>query len=257
MKRTLVAVRPYVFGLTSFAVLVGVWQFLVADKIVLKFLISSPHDVVVAIVHQAQTGELWRAVEVSGVEFAWGMLLSIVVGIVLGLATGWWPRLSLALGPLVWIGYSSPFIALGPVFILTFGLGKDSVIAIAFLNAVFVIMINTERGVLSVDAKLVQAARSFSARELAIFLKIVLPGSLPLVMAGIRNAIGRVLAGVVIGELFFGKGGIGYSLSYYEGILRTDVMIGYVFVIGIAGVVLTQVAILIERRLDSWRVEPS
>ena len=110
---------------------------------------------------------------------------------------------------------------------------------------------------MSVDTKLVQAARSFGAGELKIFWNIVLPGSLPLVMAGIRNAIGRVLAGVVIGELFFGKGGVGYSLSYYEGILRTDVMIAYIFIIGIVGVVLTQLAIVVERRLDSWRVEPA
>jgi NitT/TauT family transport system permease protein len=257
MRRSLLAVRPYVLGSLSFVVLVAIWQLLVADGIVRKFLISSPHDVVVAIAHQAANGELWRTLEPSGIEFAWGLALSIVVGVVLGIATGWWPRLSLALGPLVWIAYSSPFIALGPVFILTFGLGKDSVIAIAFLNAVFVIMINTERGVRSVDTKLVQAARSFGAHELEIFWKIVLPGSLPLVMAGIRNAIGRVLAGVVLGELFYGKAGVGYSLSYYQGIYRNDLLIGYILVIGVLGVVLTQLALVLERRLDSWRAEAS
>jgi NitT/TauT family transport system permease protein len=241
----------------SFALLVGIWQFLVSDGIVRKFLISSPHDVVVAIGHQAHTGELWRALEASSIEFGWALALSIVCGVVLGIVTGWWPRLSLALGPLVWIAYSSPLIALGPVFILTLGLGKDSVIAIAFLNAVFVIMINTERGVRSVDTKLVQAARSFGAHELEIFWKIVLPASLPLVMAGVRNAIGRVLAGVVVGELFYGRGGVGYSLSYYSGILRSDVMIAYILVIGVIGVVLTQLALVLERRLDSWRAEAS
>ncbi|HEY4348611.1 MAG TPA: ABC transporter permease [Gaiellaceae bacterium] len=257
MKRSFLAARPYVFGTISFALLVGIWQFLVSDGIVRKFLISSPHAVVVAMGHQAGNGELWRTLEPSGIEFAWALALSVAAGVVLGLVTGWWPRISLALGPLVWIGYSSPFIALGPVFILTFGLGKDSVIAIAFLNAVFVIMINTERGVRNVDAKLVQAARSFGAHELEIFWKIVLPASLPLVMAGVRNAIGRVLAGVVLGELFYGRGGVGYSLSYYQGIYRNDLMIGYILVIGLLGVILTQLALVLERRLDSWRMEPS
>jgi NitT/TauT family transport system permease protein len=108
-----------------------------------------------------------------------------------------------------------------------------------------------------VDAKLVQAARSFGATDRQLFTKIVLPASLPFVMSGLRLGLGRGLVGVVVGEFFVGDKGLGYSVAYYAGLLRTTDMIVQVVVIGAIGVLLTTLLSVLERRIDAWRVDVS
>lgn len=247
--------RPLGLGILSFAVLAGLWQLLSDTGVINPFLVSSPSSVASALGSQANSGILWRNLGVSIEELAVGLGLSIVIGIPVGTAMGWYRRVDYSLDPFVWLGYSAPLIALYPVFIIIFGLGTSTVIVITFLLAVFPLVVNTARGVKDVDPKLLQAARSFCASDPQIFRKIALPSAVPLIMAGLRLAVGRALIGVVIGELFGGNAGLGYSISYYGGLLKTTNMLASVVVIGLLGVVLTQLAGLVERRLQSWRAD--
>lgn len=247
--------RPLALGTLSFAVLIGLWQLLSATGAVDPFLISSPSQVVGALVDQAGSGVLARNVGVSMQELAIGFGLSVVVGIPVGVAMGWYQPVEYSLEPFVWLGYSAPLIALYPVFVLIVGLGKPTVIVITFLIAVFPIVVNTARGVKNLDPKLLQAARSFGAGDMQVFRKVALPSAVPLVMAGLRLAVGRALIGVVIGELFGGSAGLGFSISYYGGLLKTTPMLASVVVVGVLGVLLTQIVGLVERRLQSWRPE--
>jgi ABC-type nitrate/sulfonate/bicarbonate transport system permease component len=250
-------VRGFLLGLTSLVLIGLAWQALVDFDVVDPFLVASPTRVASALRHQAQSGVLWRNVRVSGVELLIAMGISTAIGIPLGIALGWYRRVSLALDPLVWLQYSTPIIALYPVFTLMFGLGSAAVVAMTVLLTVSPIVINTARGVRNVDRTLLQAARSFGAGDGQLFRKVVLPGSLPLVMAGMRLAIGRALIGVAVGELFAGTAGLGWSISYYGGLLKTTDMLASVVVIGVLGVLLTVAVSSLERKLDSWRVDVS
>jgi NitT/TauT family transport system permease protein len=247
--------RAFLLGSVSLLTLLVAWEVLVETNVLDPFLVSSPTKVAQALWDQGKSGVLWTNLRASGVELIITMALAIVVGIPVGIALGWYRRVSEAFDPLVWLQYSTPVVALYPVFTLMFGLGSSAVIAMAFLLTVSPIIINTTRGVRSVDPKLVQAARSFGASDGELFRRVVLPGSLPLVMAGMRLAIGRALIGVAVGELFAGTAGLGYSISYYGGLLKTTDMLASVVVIGALGVLLTVAVGAIERRLDSWRVD--
>jgi NitT/TauT family transport system permease protein len=248
-------IRPVALGVLSFAVILLIWQGLVDFGIVDAFLVASPTRVASALWHQAQAGILWRNVKASGGELLLAMAIAVAIGIPLGIVTGWYRRVGRGLEPLVWLQYSTPIIALYPIFTLMFGLGSRAVIAMTVLLTVSPIIINTARGVRSVDRKLIQAARSFGAGDRQLFTKVVLPASLPLVMAGMRLAVGRALIGVAVGELFAGTKGLGWSVSYYGGLLQTTDMLASVVVIAILGVLLTSVVGAVERRLDSWRVD--
>jgi ABC-type nitrate/sulfonate/bicarbonate transport system permease component len=249
--------RPVVFGTISFAVLIAAWQLIVELELVDPFLVSSPTQVLSALGDQIDSGVLLDNLKVSAYELAIGFGLATLLGVTGGVLMGWYETLNDALDPFVWLGYASPLVALYPVFLLIFGLGSPTVIAIAVLLAVFPILINTRSGGREVDAKLIQAARSFGATDRQMFTKVVLPASLPLVMAGLRLGIGRALVGVVVGEFFVGDEGLGYSIAYYAGLLRTTDMIVAVVVIGALGVLLTQLLSLLERRIDAWRVDVS
>ncbi len=249
--------RPILLGTLSFAVLFGGWQLIVAIGLVDPFLVASPSKVATALVDQIESGVIFEHLRVSMTELAIGFGIASVLGIVWGVLMGWYGPLNEALDPFVWLMYSAPLVALYPVFLLIFGLGAKTVIAICVLLAVFPILVNTRTGVHEVDAKLVQAARSFGATDRQLFTKIVLPASLPFVMSGLRLGLGRGLVGVVVGEFFVGDKGLGYSVAYYAGLLRTTDMIVQVVVIGAIGVVLTTLLSILERRIDAWRVDVS
>jgi NitT/TauT family transport system permease protein len=249
--------RPVLLGLCSFVVLILGWQLIVEAGLVDQFLVGSPSSVASALADQVSAGTLFPDLRTSMIELAIGFGLATVIGVGMGLVMGWYELLNEALDPFVWLGYSAPLIALYPVFLLIFGLGAKTVIAIAVLLAVFPILINTRSGVREVDAKLIQAARSFGASDRQLFAKVVLPASLPMVMAGLRLGIGRALVGVIVGEFFVGDQGLGYKIAYYAGLLRTTDMLVEVVVVAVLGVLLTQALNLLERRIDSWRVDVS
>jgi NitT/TauT family transport system permease protein len=252
-----ISLRPLLLGTLSFAVLIAGWQLIVTAGLVDSFLVASPSKVASALADQIGSGVIFEHLRVSMVELAIGFGIATVLGISWGVLMGWYGSLNDAFDPFVWLGYSAPLVALYPVFLLIFGLGAKTVIAICVLLAVFPILVNTRTGVREVDARLVQAARSFGATDRQLFAKVVLPASLPFVMAGLRLGLGRGLVGVVVGEFFVGDKGLGYSVAYYAGLLRTTDMIVQVVVIGAIGVLLTALLSRLERRIDAWRVDVS
>src|SRR4026208_561850 len=135
------------------------------------------------------SGKLLANLIISLTSLAVGFLLAVVVGVILGLLMGRFRAVEHFLDLYVNALMSAPTTAFVPVLILWFGLGVESRIAVVFLFAVFVIIINTMTGVKQVDGVLVEMARSFGAKEREIFFKIILPAALPAIMAGGRAGV--------------------------------------------------------------------
>lgn len=240
-------------GIVPFVLLFGIWQLLVEAGALDPFLASSPDKVFSSLWSQLTDGTFARALEVSLIEFGIGFGSALVIGVLVGVLTGWYRRLEYLLDPLVWLLYASPVIALYPVLTLTVGMGKPTVIAITFMLSVPPVLVNTARGIKETEPLLVRAARSFCASDRQILTRVAVPAAMPLIMAGVRLGVGRALVGVVIGEFFAGLAGIGYEISYSGQLFRTDQMIAAVLVVAVLGVVLTQLVTVVERRIDSWR----
>ena len=132
------------------------------------------------------SGKLLANLSMSLTTLAIGFCLAVLFGIVVGLLMGRFRAVEHFLDLYVNALMSAPTTAFVPVLILWFGLGVESRIAVVFLFAVFVIIINTMTGVKQVDTVLVEMARSFGAREREVFFKIILPAALPAIMAGFR-----------------------------------------------------------------------
>src|SRR5204863_7571377 len=114
------------------------------------------------------------------------------------MAVGWYRRFSLALDPFVTFFNAIPRVALTPLFIIWFGIGINSKLAVVFLGALFAILINAAVGVRNLDPSLIKAARSFGANDLQLFRPIVLPGFVPYILAGLRLGLAHALTGVVV-----------------------------------------------------------
>jgi NitT/TauT family transport system permease protein len=248
---------PVLLGGGFIVLLLVVWQLAVSLGLVNSFLTSSPLLIAQAIGRQAQSGTLLAGLATSAVELALGFGLAAVGGVLAGLLMGRYRWVEFALEPYVWVLYSAPIVALFPLLVLVFGLGTPAVTAIAFLMAVVPIVVNASQAVRNVDQKLVSAAVSFGAGETSLLAKVILPASVPTVMAGLRLGLGRALVGVVIGEFFAGDGGIGYDISYYAGHLGTTDVLAAVVVVIVVGLLLNGAARWVERRADSWRTDPN
>jgi len=244
--------RP-ALGILSFVIILTVWEASVRLGMINPFFTSSPTSVAAALGRHAASGELLRNLSASLIEFAAGFGLAVIVGVLLGLIVGWYKIVDYALDPFIWFLYSAPLIGFYPIFVIVLGLGRPTVIAITFLLSVFVTLVNTASGIRNVDPSLIQVARSFGARKYELFFKVALPASVPMIIAGLRLAVGRALMGVVGGEMFGATAGLGASIAYYGGRLKTTDMIASLIIITALGVLLTQTLIVIEAHFDSWR----
>jgi len=216
-------------------------------------LISSPSGVARALAAWAANGGLWRDLGTSLWELLVGFGVAALVGISLGVAMGWKRSVEYALDPFIWALYAAPLVSLWPLFIIWLGIGVKPIIALTFLFAVVPITINTFTGVKGVDPVLIRCARSFNARPRDLFFKFTLPGSLPMIVAGLRLGIGRALIGVVIGELFTSNAGLGFHISYNGARLRFSYVFAGLFVIVLVGLLSTQAIRAVEARFERWK----
>jgi NitT/TauT family transport system permease protein len=149
--------------------------------------------------------------------------------------------------------YATPRIAMVPLIILWFGIGIWSKVFVVFLSAFFPILVNTVAGVKALDEDLLRAARSFCASDRQIFTTVAIPGSVPFILAGVRQGVAHGLIGVVVGEMFAGSQGIGFMIAYGGQTFATDTLFVGVAVIALAGILLTWVAERLQQRFSRWR----
>lgn len=170
---------------------------------------SYPSAIAVAFWHLLLNGELAEALSESLKPFALGYGLAIVIGVPLGLIVGRFRVAEAAFGIYITAGYAMPMVALVPLLMLWLGLGFAVKVAVVFMMCLFPICINTWLGVTAVPKSLIEVGKSFVAPDTVVLRRIVLPATLPYIMAGIRLAVARAVVGMVIAEFFTTISGLG------------------------------------------------
>jgi NitT/TauT family transport system permease protein len=215
--------------------------------------LSAPTAIVQTAARLFATGEIWNDLRVSGLEWFVGFFLSIAVGLPLGLAAGWYRRFNFAVDPFLSAMNATPRVALLPLIIIWIGIGIWSKIAIVFLGAVIPICINALAGVRTTDARLLRVARSFGSSEGRLFRTIILPNSLPFILAGLRLGVGRATVGIVVGELYAATAGIGFMITVAGATFQTDKVFVGIVIIAIFGLLMVEMLTRVERRFETWR----
>jgi ABC-type nitrate/sulfonate/bicarbonate transport system permease component len=232
---------------------VAVWQLTAFRRVVPELFLPGPLDIVNAFGAYIAKGSIWPDMWISGQELMYGFLLSIVIGLPLGILMGWYRRLNMALDPFVTFFYSIPRVALTPLLIIWFGIGINSKIAVVFLGAIFAIVINSAAGVKNLDPALIKAARSFGATDAQLFRTVVLPGSVPFILTGLRLGLGHALTGVVVGELVAAQAGVGLMMATAGATFQTSKVFVGLVIVATTGVLLTFILSRIEQRFQSWK----
>lgn len=178
--------------------------------------------------------------------------IGCVLGIALGVLMGRFRPVHGLLEPLVEVLRPLPKPALLPPLMLFLGLGDTMKITAVALGVFFPVLINTIQGVRGVDPVMVDTARTFQHSRAALLWKVVLPSAMPLVLAGMRIALGIALVLVVIAEMMAGTGGIGYLIIDLQRSFRIVDMYAWVVILAVLGYALNEVFVRIERRAIHW-----
>lgn len=181
-----------------------------------------------------------------------GYLLASAVGIGLGLAIGLHRRLRLALEPVLEFFRAVPPPVLVPVIMLFAGIGDTMKIIVIVLGCVWPILLNTVEGVRSVDAVVLETARSYGVTGRARITRVILPSAGPRIAAGLRQALAIAIILMVISEMFAASNGLGFTIVQFQRGFAIAEMWSGIILLGLIGLVLSLVFRLAERRALRW-----
>jgi ABC-type nitrate/sulfonate/bicarbonate transport system permease component len=234
----------------SLVVLLGGWEII---GWVLNFPFLPPFSVVLqASWELILSGEILGNLAASLVGLTIGYSLAAILGVTVGAMMGRYRRVEYLLDIYVNAFLASPTLIFVPILFALFGVSRLSQVAVVFLYSFWLITSNTFVGIRTVDGAVLEMARSFGASERQLFWKIMLPGSLPMVMAGLRIGMGRAVKGMINGELFIALIGLGALLKTYGGRFDSAKVLGILIVIILVAVITTSIVQAIDRRVTRW-----
>jgi len=244
--------HPNLIRILSVAVFFAWWEY--AGRDANPLFMSYPSAIFRAAWALTESGELPQAFVASMIPFVIGLAISIVGGILIGIVIGQVWLLEYVLDPFLNALYAVPRVALIPLIILWAGLETTGKVVVITSIAIFPVIVNTYSGIKDVRGNLIEIGRAYGASELQIFTKIILPASVPYIMAGIRLAVGLAIIGFIVAEFFTAITGLGGIIVLYANNFATAKLFVPIIVTGILGVALSELVAAIERRLSRWRI---
>jgi ABC-type nitrate/sulfonate/bicarbonate transport system permease component len=249
-------IEPTALGAGSILLLLIVWEalpHLVTLSAGTKMFFATPSRVGATLWGMMVSGTLWAPLGVSAAGFTIGLVLSIAVGLPLGVLLGRSRTLNAMFDPFITAFNATPRLVFLPLLMLWFGLGVGSKVVIVFIGALFPLLINTYEGVRNADRLLINVVRSFGASEWDVARLVVVPNALPYIIAGLRLAIGRAILGVVVAEFFGAEQGLGVVMVQAASRYQVDIVFAGLVVFAALSLIMTGLVKLLEDRLSRWR----
>jgi len=176
-----------------------------------------------------------------------------LLGIPVGFIMGRWKAAEAIIDPWINALYAIPMIAIAPLIYVTIGGSLEAMLVIVFLMTFFTITINTFHGVRYVSNTYAEVGKSFGASESQFLRQIVLPASLPDIVAGMRLGLGRAVLGAIVAEVVLGYNGLGEMMISFLSISEISYMMAVITIIAVFGVFFLNAPRLVERRLFKWK----
>jgi sulfonate transport system permease protein len=237
--------------LLSIFVLFIAWEYF--GRRVNPILFTYPTAIGRAFIGLVASGELQSYMKESLLVLLYASILSVVVGVFLGVVMGRFSIVDWATDIYVSALYSMPMVAMVPLIVLWFGFKVPAKVIIVFLFMVFPILLNTYQGVKDVDRNLQEVARSFCSTEGQLWRHLIIPSAIPFIVVGVRLAIGRGLVGMIVAEFYTSVTGLGYMIVRYANAFETDKLFVPIVVVMVLGVGLMWLAKWAEGRIAPWR----
>lgn len=232
--------------------IIALWEVAANLRWVDPFITSQPSRVVTTLINLHNEGSLYHHIGITVLETVIGFILGTIIGTAIAIALWWSDFLSQVLDPYLVVLNSLPKIALGPILIVWIGNGPQAIIAMALLISVVVTVLGVYSGFSQVDSDKVKLLKTFGATKRQVLSKVILPASVPTIIAALKINVGLSWVGVIVGEFLVSKAGLGYLIVYGGQVFRLDLVMASIIILAIAAALMYQIVVLLEKLLVKW-----
>ena len=239
--------------LATFGAFLVAWQMAVDRGLISSFFFSTPKAIGSFLEQYIASGEFATPVWTTVKETVLAFLLGSAAGMATGILLASVKPLKMLVAPFLTALNALPRVALAPLFILWFGIGEPSKIYLGASLVFFIVLINTESGILAVEREYLTVARAFGATRLDTLKMVTFPSIVPAIFSGLRVGLIYALLGVVTAEMVAARTGLGQAVVYYSSIFNTAGVLGVLFILALVALSINEVMALVEQRLVRWR----
>jgi NitT/TauT family transport system permease protein len=237
-------------SLVSFLVLLTAWELSSRSGLISTTFFPPPLKIWESFMKLISNGELQAATQDTMIRFILGGICGSTAGAVFGLMMGWWPRLNYYLAPWIAAFYPIPKIAIFPLLMIIFGIGEGSKFVAILLSSFFPMLITTLAGVQQINRIYFEVGQNYGIRGRKVFTHILLPGSLPSILAGLRMAMNTGFVIAISVEVISAKSGLGVLLWFGWQTFRVSELYAVLLVISLIGILLNYLL----NNLTTWLV---
>ncbi|PZD93632.1 ABC transporter permease [Paenibacillus sambharensis] len=252
-RRRTMSVR--ICQLLLLAAFFGLWELAGRYKWVDVLLFSYPSKLFQHLWTTLLDGTLLPHVGVTVVETAAGFLLGTLLGAAFAALLWWSPFLSRVLDPYLVVLNSMPKVALGPIFIVSFGSGYTAIIATTLSVTVIITTLVIYNAFRETDANYIKVVRLFGGTRSQVFAKVILPASFPVIVSTLKVNVGLSWVGVIVGEFLAARMGLGYLIIYGFQVFNFTLVLSSLIVIAVVAAAMYQLVSMLETKLTSGRRE--
>ena len=241
-------------------VFLGGWELLSRTKLIDEFFFSKPSTILARLwewtTEGTSEGPLWFHLWVTMEESLLGFFTGSVAGIVAGIALGRNRMLSDVFSIYIKVINSVPRVVLAPIFIMIFGLGLTSKVALSFVMVFFVVFSNAFQGVREADRNLLANAQILGAKDWQLTRSVVIPSAMSWIFASLHVSFGFAIVGAIVGEFVGARHGIGLLINIAKGSFDAAGMYAAIVIIMVVALAAEYLMTLVESRLAKWRPAP-
>lgn len=234
---------------------IALWEFIAINNTRVAFYTSYPSAIMLDLIEFAGTGDLFRHVGITLEEAYLGLFYGSLIGIVTGILFSQFSTFGKIFVPIISAIQGIPQLTLAPLYILWFGIGLKSKVALATLMVFFNVFFATYNAIKNIDQKLIESATILGASKVQILWHIVIPTSMPWIITGIRIGASVCMVGAIIGEYIGSAGGLGWMVTYASSFFQIDRVMACISVLLIVGLLVSWLLECIEHYLLKWRSE--
>jgi NitT/TauT family transport system permease protein len=235
-------------------VLLATWEFWGRTGRLSALFFPAPSTILLTLFRLLTTGVLADNVTATLSRVLCGFVLGSIPGLILGLAMGWSRRLRAVIDPFLAAAHPLPKIAMLPLIMIIFGIGETSKVIVVAIASFFPVLINTMAGVRHIHPIYFEVAENYGASLCRVFARVVLPGSLSLVLSGIRLALSTALVLTISVEVVSAQEGLGAMIWFAWETLRTEELYASLVMTGILGISFNLAVERLTAYLLPWRV---
>jgi ABC-type nitrate/sulfonate/bicarbonate transport system permease component len=245
-RRATAIIAPLVVA----SAILGAWE--ITGLFVSRVLISSPQGVATSLYDMLRQGTINGALWISVRELYLGMAIGIAAGIALGIVIGRYALLDSIVSPFINTANATPLNVLIPLLILWVGISAEARVLFVVLISFFPVLLNTAGGLRNVSRGYAEVGQMLGLSERQLLRKVILPGAVPYIFAGVRIGSALGVIGMIVGEMEVSNVGVGYLLNFYGEGFQTGNLLALVFIAALIGVLNVMIVRGIQKRWFRW-----